>query len=163
MDRKDDSNIVKIKKSFRTKTKQTSTLGESERREKVSSSLKESAKNHSFSPVYSKQYSNKIRLKANNEKAFNVYNKENIMDEIYQIIEEKIKESGYTRNVSGFEIYNEVSDLIEEKENGTYIFMSKPDDDVVFEYSVDIMSDNFNLSYIDINAPEGQYHIDFDK
>lgn len=157
-----DSNKVKIKKSFRSKnTKQFSTLSEKERREKVSSSLRESAMYHSFSPVYSKQYQK--TPKENSIKTFSIYNKETQMDEIYQIIEEKIKESGYTRNVSGFDIYNEISDLIDEKENGTYIFMSKPYDDVLFEYCVDVMLDNFNLSYIDITDPDGNYHIDFDK
>lgn len=85
------------------------------------------------------------------------------MEEIYKIIEEKIKESGYKREVSGSDVYNEISDLIDGKDNGTYILMSKPYDDVVFEYCVDVMSDNFNLSYIKINALEGQYHIDFDN
>lgn len=157
-----NSNKLKIKKSFSSNnTKQISTLSEKERREKVSTSLRESGMYHSFSPVYSKQYQKKP--KENNTKIFDLYNKETQMDEIYQVIEEKIKESGYIRNVSGFDIYNEISDLIDEKENGTYIFMSKPYDDVLFEYCVDIMLDNFNLSYIDITEPAGHYHIDFDK
>lgn len=83
------------------------------------------------------------------------------MDEIYQAIEEKIKKSGYKKEVRGFNIYNEICDFIENKENGTFIFMSKPYDDVIFEYQVEVMSDNFNLSYLDITASEEHYHIDF--
>lgn len=84
------------------------------------------------------------------------------MDEIYEIIESKIKESGYTGEVNGFEIYNEICDFIDDKENGSYIFMSKKADDVVFEYKVDINDDDFNLSYVNIKANEDTYHIDFD-
>ena len=84
------------------------------------------------------------------------------MDEIYNIIEAKIKEGGYTGEVSGFDIYNEVCDFIDDKENGTYIFMSKKDNDVLFEYKVDINDVDFNLSYIDIKENDQTFHIDFD-
>ncbi len=84
------------------------------------------------------------------------------MEEIYRLIEEKIKDSGYLGYVSGEEIYDEICDEIEEKENGSYIFMSKKEDDVFFEFKIDVMDENFNLSYIDINTPEKKYHIDFD-
>lgn len=85
------------------------------------------------------------------------------MEEIYRLIEEKIKNAGYNGNVSGEEIYDEICDEIEEKENGSYIFMSKKEDDVLFEYQIDIMDENFNLSYIDINTPQGKIHVDFDS
>ncbi|WP_195940455.1 hypothetical protein [Romboutsia sp. 1001713B170131_170501_G6] len=84
------------------------------------------------------------------------------MEEIYRLIEEKIKNSGYKRSVSGEEIYEEICDEIEDKDNGSYIFMSKKEDDVLFEYKIDVMDENFNLSYLDINSPEGKFHIDFD-
>ncbi|MGL6104943.1 hypothetical protein [Romboutsia sp.] len=84
------------------------------------------------------------------------------MEEIYRIIEEKIKASGYLGEVSGEEIYDEICEEIEEKEEGSYIFMSKKEDDVLFEYKIDVMEEQFNLSYIDINAPQGKFHIDFD-
>lgn len=84
------------------------------------------------------------------------------MEEIYRLIEEKIKNAGYDGNVNGEEIYEEICDEIEEKENGSYIFMSKKEDDVLFEYQIDIMDENFNLSYIDINTPQGKIHVDFD-
>ena len=70
------------------------------------------------------------------------------MEEIYRIIEEKIKASGYLGEVNGEEIYEEICDEIEEKEEGSYIFMSKKEDDVFFEYKIDVMDEQFNLSYI---------------
>ena len=84
------------------------------------------------------------------------------MEEIYRIIEEKIKASGYLGEVNGEEIYEEICDEIEEKEEGSYIFMSKKEDDVFFEYKIDVMDEQFNLSYIDINTPNKKYHVDFD-
>ncbi|MGL5693963.1 MAG: hypothetical protein ACRCXA_07790 [Peptostreptococcaceae bacterium] len=84
------------------------------------------------------------------------------MEEIYRIIEEKIAQSGYTGFVSGEEIYNEICDEIEEKEEGSYIFMSKNEDEVLFEYKIDVMDEQFNLSYITISSPEGKFHTDFD-
>ena len=84
------------------------------------------------------------------------------MEEIYKIIEEKIKAAGYLGEVSGEEIYEEICDEIEEKEEGSYIFMSKKEDDVFFEYKIDVMDEQFNLSYIDINTSNGKYHVDFD-
>ena len=84
------------------------------------------------------------------------------MEEIYRIIEQKIKASGYLGEVNGEEIYEEICDEIEEKEEGSYIFMSKKEDDVFFEYKIDVMDEQFNLSYIDINSPQGKFHVDFD-
>nr|WP_271716068.1 hypothetical protein [Anaeromicropila herbilytica] len=85
------------------------------------------------------------------------------MDEIYKIIEDKIKASGYADNVNGYEIYSEISDFIEDKEDGTYVFLSKHDNEDVFEYQIDVMEDNFNLSYINIKTNTESYHIDFDN
>ncbi|CEN88834.1 Uncharacterised protein [[Clostridium] sordellii] len=85
------------------------------------------------------------------------------MEEIYRLIEEKIKNAGYNGPISGEEIYDEICDEIEDKENGSYIFMSKKEDDVLFEYKIDVMDENFNLSYIDIVTPVGKVHIDFDE
>ncbi|HSQ88305.1 hypothetical protein [Romboutsia sp.] len=85
------------------------------------------------------------------------------MEQLYKFIEEKIAVAGYKGVVSGQEIYDEICDEIEEKENGSYIFMSKKEDDVFFEYQIDVMDDNFNLSYIDINTPQGKIHVDFDE
>lgn len=84
------------------------------------------------------------------------------MDELYKMIEERIAESGYTGPVSGYEIYNEICDFIDEKENGSYVFMSKKTDDVVYEYNVQIHEEDFNLSTLTITTKENTYVIDFD-
>ena len=85
------------------------------------------------------------------------------MEELYRMIEDKIYASGYEGQVNGEDIYDEICDEIEDKENGSYIFMSKKEDDVLFEYKIDVMDENFNLSYIDIVTPVGKVHIDFDE
>lgn len=85
------------------------------------------------------------------------------MNEIYRAIEEKIKESGYPRAISGEDVYDDICDQIEGKENGTYLLISKIEDDVVFEYQITVMDDNFNLGILNIKAPEGIFTIDFDK
>lgn len=85
------------------------------------------------------------------------------MDEFYQIIEAKIKDSGYLPSVNGLQIYNELSDFIEDKETGSYLFLSNKDGETVFEYKVDVLHDDFNLSYINITENGNQYHVDFDN
>ena len=37
------------------------------------------------------------------------------MDELYQIIEQKIKASGYPREISGAKVYNDICDRSKEK------------------------------------------------
>ncbi|MEF9958687.1 MAG: hypothetical protein RR448_07485 [Niameybacter sp.] len=84
------------------------------------------------------------------------------MEAIYEAIEQKIKAAGYNGSVNGMAIYNEICDEIDGKENGGYIFMSKVDDEVFFEYKIDVMDDEFNLAYININTQNGIIHVDFD-
>ena len=85
------------------------------------------------------------------------------MEELYRMIEDKIYAAGYEGQVSGEEIYDEICDEIEDKEEGSYIFMSKKEDDTIYEYKIDVMEDQFNLSYLDIKANRKTYHIDFDN
>ena len=85
------------------------------------------------------------------------------MEELYRMIEDKIYAAGYEGQVSGEEIYDEICDEIEDKEVGSYIFMSKKEDDTIYEYKIDVMEDQFNLSYLDIKANGKTYHIDFDN
>lgn len=85
------------------------------------------------------------------------------MDELYTLIEQTVKEGGYTKPISGYEIYHEISDEIEGKENGTYLFLSKKSDTLLFEYSIEIYDDSFNLSYLHITDHDTEYHIDFDS
>ncbi|MCI7491231.1 MAG: hypothetical protein MSA91_00305 [Lachnobacterium sp.] len=84
------------------------------------------------------------------------------MDELYKAIEVKIKESGYKREISGRDVYNDICDQIDGKENGSYMLLSKFEDDVVFEYQITVMDSEFNLGLLTIKAPEGEFKIDFD-
>lgn len=84
------------------------------------------------------------------------------MIRIYRMIEKKIKASGYPRKVSGADVYDDICDKIENQENGTYILLSKIDDDVTFEYRITVNDEDFNLEKLTITAPEGTYAIDFD-
>lgn len=85
------------------------------------------------------------------------------MDELYKVIEAKIKESGYKREISGRDVYNDICDQIDGKENGSYMLLSKFEDDVVFEYQITVMDSEFNLGLLTIKAPEGEFKIDFDE
>lgn len=85
------------------------------------------------------------------------------MRELYEAIEAKIKESGYPRSISGEDVYDDICNQIEDKENGTYMLLSKFEDDVIVEYNITIMDDDFNLGVMTIRTPEGVYEVDFDK
>ena len=84
------------------------------------------------------------------------------MNKLYKAIEEKIKESGYPKVISGRDVYNDICDQIEDKENGTYLLLSKFEEDVIFEYHITIQDDGFNLGLLTIRTPEGIYQTDFD-
>ena len=62
------------------------------------------------------------------------------MEELYAAIEKKIKASGYPREISGADVYDDICDQIEGKENGSYILLSKFEDDVIFEYHMILIS-----------------------
>lgn len=83
------------------------------------------------------------------------------MEEIFQAIEQKIKESGYPGSVSGAAVYDDICDQIDGKENGTYLLLSKFEEDVVFEYQITILDEQFNLETLKIKAPEGEFDINF--
>lgn len=87
----------------------------------------------------------------------------NTMNELFQTIEKKIIESGYPREISGQEVYEDICDQIDGKENGTYLLLSKFDEDVIFEYNITIMDDEFNLGVLTMRAPEGVFTVDFDE
>ena len=76
------------------------------------------------------------------------------MDEFYRVIEDKIRRSGYDGPADGEDIYNDICDQMEDKEEGVYVFMSKKTEDIFFEYKVEIFEDQFNLSYIDLHTPD---------
>lgn len=81
---------------------------------------------------------------------------------MYEAIEKKIKASGYPRAISGADVYDDICDQIEGKENGEYILLSKFDEDVVFEYHITIQDENFNLGILTMKTPDGVYQADFD-
>ena len=85
------------------------------------------------------------------------------MEEFYKAIEDKIKASGYPGEQIMIQPFRGICDQMEEKENGTYLFLSKKDNGVVFEYKVDILDESFNLSYVHITANNDTFHIDFDN
>ena len=85
------------------------------------------------------------------------------MEELYKAIEEKIKASGYPRKISGEDVYDDICDQIDGKENGSYVLLSKFDDDVIFEYHITIMDSEFNLGVLTMRIPEGVFETDFDK
>ena len=84
------------------------------------------------------------------------------MNKFYKAIEEKIKESGYPGEISGRDVYDDICDQIEDKENGTYLLLSKFDENVIFEYHITIQDEGFNLGLLTIRTPEGTYQTDFD-
>ena len=85
------------------------------------------------------------------------------MEEFYKAIEDKIKASGYPGEVNGEDIYNDICDQIEGKENGDYVVLSKFEEDVVFEYHITIMDHEFNLGILTMRLPEGIYAANFDE
>lgn len=84
------------------------------------------------------------------------------MDEIYSMIEQKIKEAGYPGTISGADVYSDICDQIEQQENGTYMMLSRFDQDIVLEYRLTVYDDNFNLEKITIRCPEGEFTAVFD-
>ena len=84
------------------------------------------------------------------------------MNELYEAIEQKIKGSGYPREISGRAVYNDICDQIEGKDNGTYLLLSKFEEDVVFEYHITIQDEDFDLGLLIMRTPEGVFEADFD-
>ena len=85
------------------------------------------------------------------------------MEEFFKAIEDKIRAAGYQGPLDGEALYYEICDEIEDKENGSYLFLSKKDNGDIFEYKVDVMDEEFNLSYVHITAGDGVFHADFDQ
>ena len=84
------------------------------------------------------------------------------MNELYKLIEAKIKASGFPGNIDGCEFYNDISDEVEEKENGTYLFIIKKSDTLEYKGCMTIVDDEFDLHYVDIHDGDASYHVDFD-
>ena len=88
---------------------------------------------------------------------------ENEMEALYRAIEKKIKDAGYPREISGEDVYDDICDQIDGKENGSYLLLSKFDEDVIFEYQITIQDDEFNLGILTMRTPEGVFEADFDE
>lgn len=84
------------------------------------------------------------------------------MEEFYEAIEERIHQSGYRGIVDGEEIYDEISDEIEDKENGEYILMSKQEDDMYMEYYVTVLDAEFDLKRIIIHDGNDEWVVEMD-
>lgn len=84
------------------------------------------------------------------------------MEELYKIIEEKIRRSGYPGEISGEEFYRDVSAEADEHETGMYIFLIKKSDSVFYQGCMEILEDQFDLKYVDIHEGDAVWHVDFD-
>lgn len=84
------------------------------------------------------------------------------MNELYQMIEERIKNSGYPQAIDGAEFYWDISAEAEEQKNGTYVFIVKKTDTLSYKGCMTIMDDEFDLHYVDILDGDETYHVDFD-
>lgn len=85
------------------------------------------------------------------------------MQELYEMIEERIRKSGYPKAVDGREFYQDVSEEADEKENGTYLFLIKKTEEVSYQGCMTIIDEQFDLHYVDIQDGEISYHVDFDE
>ena len=84
------------------------------------------------------------------------------MEELYRMIEKKIKASGYPRSRCGRAVYDDICDQIDGKENGAYVLLSKFEDDVIFEYHLTVLDSDFDLGILTIRTPQGIFEVDFD-
>lgn len=83
------------------------------------------------------------------------------MEELYQLIEKKIKSTGYHGEIDGCEFYDDISNEAEDQENGTYVFIVKKSDTLSYKGCMTIMEDQFDLHYVDIHDGDEVYHVDF--
>ena len=85
------------------------------------------------------------------------------MEELFELIEQKIKDSGYPGKIDGRDFYYDVSDEADTKDNGDYMFLIKKDDLLTYEGCMTIMDSEFDLHYVDIILGEARWHVDFDS
>lgn len=84
------------------------------------------------------------------------------MRELYDLIEEKIKASGYPHKIDGEEFYDDVYAEVEQRENGKYIFLIKKTDTLSYKGCMTVLDEAFDLHFVDIIDGENMYHVDFD-
>lgn len=85
------------------------------------------------------------------------------MEELYQAIEEKIRSAGYPGEISGEQLYDDLCDQIDGRENGEYVLMSRVSEEVWYEYRLQVQDMDFNLSVLTIHDGEQEYTVDFDN
>lgn len=84
------------------------------------------------------------------------------MEELYKIIEEKIRKSGYPGEIDGEEFYQDVSAEADEHENGAYLFLIKKSETLIYQGCMEILDEQFDLKYVDIHEGDAVWHVDFD-
>ncbi|MCR4955507.1 MAG: hypothetical protein K6A30_02330 [Lachnospiraceae bacterium] len=84
------------------------------------------------------------------------------MNQLYEMIEERIEASGYPEKIDGRTFYNDISREAEEQDLGDYIFCLKKEEDLFYRGCMTILEDQFDLHYVDILKGDEKYHIDFD-
>lgn len=84
------------------------------------------------------------------------------MEELYEMIAERIKKSGYPGVIDAEEFYEDVSAEADDQEEGSYVFVIKKEEDLTYQGCMTIMDDQFDLHYVDIIAGNETYHVDFD-
>ena len=84
------------------------------------------------------------------------------MNELYQLIEEKIKAAGYLGDIDGREFYDDINNEADNQENGKYLFIIKKTDEISYHGCMTIMDEEFDLHFVDIHVGETVYHVDFD-
>ena len=57
----------------------------------------------------------------------------------------------------------DICDQIDGKENGSYVLLSKFEDDAIFEYHITVMDQDFNLGILTMRLPEGVFEVNFDE
>ena len=85
------------------------------------------------------------------------------MQELYRLIEKKIKDTGYPGHIDGKEFYHDVSDEADNQDDGTYMFIIKKTEEISYKGCMTIMEEEFDLHYVDIHVGEKVYHVDFDS
>lgn len=84
------------------------------------------------------------------------------MEELYAVIEEKIKASGYPGEIDGKSFYNDIADEADAQGIGSFIVFIKKSELLHYEARVDILEDAMDVHTCDIYFGEQIYHVDFD-
>lgn len=84
------------------------------------------------------------------------------MNELYRMIEKRIRDAGYPGVIDGCEFYEDISAEADEKDNGMYLFIIKKSETLSYHGCMQIMDEEFDLRYVEIHEGEKVYHVDFD-